>query len=96
MTWLLNVGWALPIVPSRANLRKLNFTIDTRCQIGITNYRLWPNRGSIRPMQVTKTQKLTIYWTEDGLMIEHDNGAKVVIPMSRFESWLLRQIRGSL
>lgn len=47
-------------------------------------------------MQVTKTQKLTIYWTEDGLMIEHDNGAKVVIPMSRFESWLLRQIRGSL
>jgi len=47
-------------------------------------------------MQVMKTPKLTVYWTEDGLMVEHENGAKVVIPVSRLESWLLRQLRGSL
>ena len=47
-------------------------------------------------MQVMKTTKLTVYWTPEGLMVEHENGAKVVIHVSRLESWLLRQLRCSL
>jgi hypothetical protein len=47
-------------------------------------------------MQVINTPKLTIHWTADGLMVEHENGARVVIPMAKLESWLLRQLRCSL
>ena len=47
-------------------------------------------------MQVIQTPKLIIHWTVDGLKVIHRNGAVTVVPLAKFEAWLIRQLRGEL